>query len=431
MRKVAHLHLSGNNLSGEIPLHINISLPNLRKLFLQFNNLRGDIPDSIGYLKHLRYLNLQGNPLTGNIPSTIRFLRELETFMMGDTKVKGFDKDAYFNSKQFVHFNAWKAKKFNCSFQQLMQALRSTKSSLVSINMENSQLHGQLTSEIFQFSRLVSIHFASCQLKGQLPDSVTSFKEIQSLTKIILRGNHLRGTIPSSYSNQQNLFIFDLRGNKEMHGDLDGQLRTDYHALIKEGGSTEYYCPTLRFSGNGGYVYTDSSFYHRKYCFCDKGYYGLGGTCKKCMDGGICEGYSLRKQNAKGTSNTGILQTEMVLRSGYWPFKSWQNVTRLVKCSDFSMERELCNRTGRCACSLSVVMTPYSEDEFLQTACNKTCICAAGHTGRFCSQCLNGHFKNGATCVPCPESKDLQERTVLTIFCILAPYLCHYLSQRY
>ena len=412
MPKLAYVLLSGNYLSGNIPSNINISLPNIVRLHLQFNNLTGDIPDSIGHLKHLRYINLQGNPLTGVIPYTVRFLTELETFILGKTQVTGFDKGAYFNSKHFVNFNTWKASKFKCSFQRLMKVLQATKSSLVRINMNSCQLHGHFTSEIFQFRRLVWTVFTSCKLRGRLPDPVISFKEIQSLTKIILRGNNLTGAIPSSYTNLQNLYIFDLTDNKEMHGDVDGILRTDYKALIREGNNTEYSCPSLRFCHNGGFVSIDSSYYHRKYCFCNKGYYGIGGNCKKCMAGGICEGYSLQKLSAKGK---GILQTEMVLKAGYWPFKSWQNVTRLVKCSEFPMERELCNPEGSCTCSAKNSKSQVPVDGFLQTVCNQTCICADGHTGRFCSQCLNGYFTYGATCVICPKGINLEERALLII----------------
>ena len=413
MRKLAYLLLSGNHLSGNIPSNINISLPKITRLHLQFNNLMGDIPDSIGHLKHLRYINLQGNPLTGHIPSTVRFLTKLETFILGRTQVTGFDKGAYFNSKHFVNFNTWKAKNFKCSFQRLMQVLQATKSSLVRINMKDSQLHGQFTSEVFKFRRLVWTDFTSCQLNGRLPDPIISFKEIQSLTRIMLRGNHLEGAIPSSYSSLKNLYILDLRANKEMHGDLDGILMTDYKTLTREGNNTEYSCPSLRFIHNRGLVPIDSSYYHRKYCFCNKGYYGIGGTCKKCMTGGICDGYSVQELRVKGSSKTDILQTEMVMGAGYWPFKSWQNVTRLVKCSEFSMERGLCNPKGICTC---FTLSQISVNGLLQTVCNKTCICANGHTGRFCSQCLNGYFTNGATCVMCPKGMNLEERALLIIF---------------
>ena len=412
MRKLAYVLLSGNHLSGNIPSNINISLPNIKTLHLQFNNLTGCIPDSIGHLKHLRYINLQGNPLTGVIPYTVRFLTKLETFILGRTQVTGFDKGAYFNSKHFVNFNTWKAKKFKCSFQRLMQVLQATKPSLVRINMRGTQVHGHFTSEVFQFRRLVWIDFNSCQLNGWLPDPIISFKETQSLTKIILRGNHLKGAIPSSYSSLKNLYLLVLSGNKEMHGDLDGILRKDYKVLSREDRNTEYSCPSLKFIHNGGSVIIDPSYYHRKYCFCNKGYYGIGGTCKKCMTGGICDRHSLQKVSAKGK---GILQTEMVLKAGYWPFKSWQNVTRLVKCSDFSIEREICNPKGVCTCSINITLSQSFENGFLQTVCNKTCICADGHKGRFCSQCHNGYFTYGATCVICPKGINLEKRAVLII----------------
>ena len=408
MRKLAYLRLSWNKLNGHIPFAINDALPNVRKLHLQYNELKGIIPESIGYLAHLQYLNLEGNPLTGFVPRTLKYLTKIETFIISRTELTGFAPAAHFGSRHFVHFSAWRSKKFNCSFQRLVQVLQGAKSSLQRINMRDTQLHGRLTSDIFTFKELASFDFRSCKLTGELPEPVINLNEVQRLNKIVLRGNPLRGGIPSSYSKLQNLYVLDLREIGQMHGDLNGLLTLDYKELIKEGPNTTYYqCPSLRFRHNGGHVYTESSYYYRKYCICNEGYYGVGGVCKKCMVGGICPGHILEELH---TNYAYIPKTRMVMRADYWPYKSWENVNRLVRCANFSSKRQLCNPNGDCICSAVV---NFKDQSVSRTVCEKTCICSVGHKGRFCSQCLDGYFRNGAICVSCPKETNLKEQTAV------------------
>ena len=414
MHKLTHLRLSQNHLYGHIPDKINISVPNLRELHLHHNKLRGVIPDSIGYLPYLEYLNLAGNAITGFVPSSIRLLTKLESFIISWTNIKGFQEGGYFNSPHFARFLAWRSKKLNCSFERLMQILGRTKPSLRMINMEESQLHGRLTSEIFTFTQLYSFDFTSCQLTGVLPEPITGTSTTQRLTKIVLLGNRLWGNIPSSYSTLKTLYLLDLRQMKQMHGDIDDLFRADYKITMKRSFNTTYSCPALTFRHNSGSVYIDSSYYYGKYCFCNKGYYGIGSTCKQCMAGGVCKGYNL--QNLKRRQKIQVLETRMILRAGYWPFESWENVNSLIQCSNFSLQSRFCNPTGACVCSARVNF----KEGFNRTVCNQSCICAMGHTGRFCSQCLPGRFRTGAMCVTCPKRINWKKQVALIICSISA-----------
>ena len=67
------LYLEGNQLTGEIPPELG-GLPNLRELGLSGNQLTGEIPPELGGLSNLRELTLTGNQLTGCIPEGLRFI---------------------------------------------------------------------------------------------------------------------------------------------------------------------------------------------------------------------------------------------------------------------------------------------------------------------------------------------------------------------
>ena len=62
-----YLNLKGNQLSGMIPIELG-KIPNLRSLNLSDNQLSGEIPAELGNLPNLFLLFLQGNQLSGAIP---------------------------------------------------------------------------------------------------------------------------------------------------------------------------------------------------------------------------------------------------------------------------------------------------------------------------------------------------------------------------
>jgi uncharacterized membrane-anchored protein/ribosomal protein L35AE/L33A len=68
---VSYLYLNSNNLDGEIPSELN-NLKWLKRLLLSKNQLSGVIPPEIGDLENLEYFWLQENSLCGNIPELLR-----------------------------------------------------------------------------------------------------------------------------------------------------------------------------------------------------------------------------------------------------------------------------------------------------------------------------------------------------------------------
>ncbi|TKD60480.1 leucine-rich repeat domain-containing protein [Flavobacterium sp. ASW18X] len=86
--KVTGLDLSNNNLKGNLPLTIG-NLTHLKVLDLSGNNLKGKIPAELRKFDDLRVVDLSGNNFSGKIPQTINRLQQLQEFNLADNQLTG------------------------------------------------------------------------------------------------------------------------------------------------------------------------------------------------------------------------------------------------------------------------------------------------------------------------------------------------------
>lgn len=107
--KLDHLKtisLRSNLLSGNLPTDI-ASLPSLQFLYLQHNNLSGDIPAS--FSPQLNALDLSYNSFTGVIPKSLQNLTQLARLNLQNNSLSG----------QIPNINVTKLKYLNVSYNQL------------------------------------------------------------------------------------------------------------------------------------------------------------------------------------------------------------------------------------------------------------------------------------------------------------------------
>lgn len=135
---------NGDNLRGQIPASLG-TLTHLVYLFLDDNQLTGTIPSSLGNLVNLIWLNLSFNELTGSIPTALGNLTNLE----------------------------WLA-------------------------LNNNRLTGSLPASLGKLSKVANLELGSNQLSGLIP---SSFGKLSNLRSLNLRGNQLSGEIPSELCN--------------------------------------------------------------------------------------------------------------------------------------------------------------------------------------------------------------------------------------
>jgi Leucine-rich repeat (LRR) protein len=98
------LNLSSNNLKGEIPKSLG-SLLKLVSLGLFENALNGQIPNEIGNLKDLKELVLANNQLGGAIPAEFGQLASLEIFQIQNNNFNSYENLGMMNTQGILVFD--------------------------------------------------------------------------------------------------------------------------------------------------------------------------------------------------------------------------------------------------------------------------------------------------------------------------------------
>ena len=166
--RVTELWLQQNQLSGEIPRELSY-LSKLEGLFLYDNQLRGTIPPELGTISTLTHLILPGNQLTGEIPPELGNLSNLEEL--------------------FLSFN---------------------------------QLSGEIPPELGNLSKLTRLWLMYNQLSGEIPPELGN---LSNLTELRLNNNQLTGCVPEALA-----YVSDYCGAPPVHPDDMIALATLYNA---------------------------------------------------------------------------------------------------------------------------------------------------------------------------------------------------------
>eukprot|EP00794_Sanderia_malayensis_P020528 gene20528-22547_t len=404
LSNIVSLHLSSNNLHGQIPKDIGTFYPRIKGLLIQSNGLHGTLPESIGLLRTLKTLNVAGNHLSGLVPSSIGKLN-LAILILSHNNFLGFARNYLQNSTRLSIFLAAHNKNLRCNINTIVEALVPAKETLRQLDVSNCKIDGGIPQLIFGYRRLSHLTLASNRLSHTLP---ITYENMPYLNKMDISHNNLRGAIPRSYSRLLMLLKLDLRGNPKIMGKIaSSYLKIDPSLVRKEDDS--YSCFLIRFTHNNGEVNVDPSYYNKKYCFCNEHFYGIGGTCHHCMAHARCP--SVNSSIIVNNTSARSLSTPMLIKKGFSPFPLPTNVSKLVQCPTVYLYNNICIPGRECACT--VVSNPISNNKNGKTKmlqCDKACLCKTGHKGRFCSQCIKSYYREGIRCIKCPEGSNKHEQ---------------------
>ncbi|MBX2827370.1 MAG: hypothetical protein KTR22_04375 [Flavobacteriaceae bacterium] len=85
---VTEIRMLFNNLNGELPESLE-NLTELKVLELSFNKISGELPQSLGNLKNLEIIALNGNNITGEIPANMGNLTALKQLHLSSNRFSG------------------------------------------------------------------------------------------------------------------------------------------------------------------------------------------------------------------------------------------------------------------------------------------------------------------------------------------------------
>ncbi len=275
LRKVEELLLGDNQLSGPIPAEFG-DLEAVKWLRLQSNLLSGHIPDALVRLSNLIELELQNNLFDGPIPSWIDELKHLEKLYLSNNR--GLTGCLHHNYPNVANHDLRKLNLLSCEIIEMQRDALvaiynatdgvnwknnrnwlsdapvgewhgiSTDSMghVIALELDDSNLIGEIPSEIGRLSQLERLLLSFNDLEGELPAELASLSqlvifaaagnrltgslpswigELPNLERIALFGNQFSGEIPSSFGDLSGLLLLRLDDN-ELTGEIPPEIGT-------------------------------------------------------------------------------------------------------------------------------------------------------------------------------------------------------------
>ena len=208
------LSLSNNQLTGEIPAELG-DLTNLEVLYLHNNQLTGSIPVELGNLTNLEWLHLYSNQLTGEIPVELGNLANLQTLYLNNNQLTG-EIPAELGSLTNVEV-------LRLASNQLTGEIPAELGSLTNVEvlrLASNQLTGEIPAELGSLTNLELLYLFNNELTGEIPAALGSLTNLVGLS---LASNQLTGEIPAELGGLTNLEVLSLYSN-QLTGEIPAEL---------------------------------------------------------------------------------------------------------------------------------------------------------------------------------------------------------------
>ncbi|KAK1395976.1 receptor-like protein kinase HAIKU2 [Heracleum sosnowskyi] len=231
LTKLENLELADNYISGEIPAEIS-NLVNLWQLELYNNELNGTFPPGFGNLTKLRNFDAMGNFIEGDL-SELRFLNQLVSLQIHDNQLTGQVPEEFGEFKHFVNISLY-GNKLTGSLPQMLGSW----SDFEFIDVSENFLTGPIPPDMCKNGKMSELLILQNNFTGEIPEN---YARCRMLRRFRVSNNSLSGRVPSGIWGLPNLNIIDVAMNN-----LEGPITPE----IRNASSlTELYLGNNHFSG--------------------------------------------------------------------------------------------------------------------------------------------------------------------------------------
>jgi hypothetical protein len=211
---VQSIYMEYENLNGDLPPELG-NLANLQTLTLGFNQLSGTIPPELGNLANLKSLVLYGSYLSGSIPPELGNLANLQYLCLESNWLSGSIPQELGNLANLkgLHFH-------NNQLSGSIPPELGKLANLQGLELYYNGLSGSIPPELGNLDNLYELWLNYNQLSGSIPPELGNLDNLQYL---FLDSNWLSGSIPSQLGNLDNLLQLWLNSN-QLSGSIPPEL---------------------------------------------------------------------------------------------------------------------------------------------------------------------------------------------------------------
>ncbi|KAJ0924024.1 putative non-specific serine/threonine protein kinase [Helianthus annuus] len=184
--KLEWLDLGTCKFQGVLPRSIGNLSNQLYRLYLDGNQIHGNLPGSIVNLVGLELISLEDNRFTGNIPFTIGNLQRLQVIYLYNNQLSGTIPNSMGNLSLLSTLDL--------SLNMLEGVIPSSLGNchkLLELYLSGNKLHGKIPARLLQLSSLSkTMNLSQNNLYGSLPNEVGDLKMLSNLD---ISNNNLSG----------------------------------------------------------------------------------------------------------------------------------------------------------------------------------------------------------------------------------------------
>ncbi|XP_017972613.1 PREDICTED: receptor-like protein kinase [Theobroma cacao] len=215
---------SYNNFGGVIPPETFKGLLQLKVLYLDENNLEGEIPDTFWSLENLQELVLSGNKLNGTISERIAQCNQLAVIALSGNNLVGRIPQSIGNLTGLTYLFI-----LNNMLNGSLPPELGNCSSLVELRLQHNFIGGSIPPEICNLESLEVLFMFSNHIEGRIPHGIG---RLSNLAQLALYNNSLTGGIPTEIVHLKKLRFLSLAHN-DLTGEVQFELRKNFPALVR------------------------------------------------------------------------------------------------------------------------------------------------------------------------------------------------------